>query len=95
MFMKIRAVIKIYHTTTCKIVANKGLLNSPGNYAQYLVITYNGKNLKKNVCVSVCARARVCWSSCRGTVETNPTKNHEVVGPIPGLAQRVRDPVLL
>ena len=26
---------------------------------------------------------------------TNPTKNHEVVGSIPGLAQRVKDPVLL
>ena len=25
---------------------------------------------------------------------TNPTKNHEVPGSIPGLAQRVKDPVL-
>ena len=25
---------------------------------------------------------------------TNPTKNHEVAGPIPGLAQRVKDLVL-
>ena len=29
-------------------------------------------------------------SSCHGTAETNPTRNHEVVGSIPGLAQRVR-----
>ena len=25
---------------------------------------------------------------------TNPTRNHEVLGSIPGLAQRVRDPAL-
>ena len=30
-------------------------------------------------------------SSCHGTVETNPTRNCEVVGLIPGLAQSVKD----
>ena len=30
-------------------------------------------------------------SSCCGTAETNPTRNHEVVGSIPGLAQWVTD----
>ena len=34
-------------------------------------------------------------SSCRGAAETNPTGNHEVASSIPGLAQRVKDLVLL
>ena len=35
------------------------------------------------------------WSSCHGTAETNPIRNHEVVGLIPGLAQWVKDLALL
>ena len=34
-------------------------------------------------------------SSHRGTVEINPTRNHEVTGSVPGLAQWVEDPELL
>ena len=34
-------------------------------------------------------------SSHRGTVETNPTRNHEVVGSIPGLTQWVKYLALL
>ena len=34
---------------------------------------------------------KICWSSQPGAVETNPTRNHEVVGLIPGLTQWVKD----
>ena len=37
----------------------------------------------------------VYWSSHCGSVETNPTSNHEVVGLIPSLAQWVKDLALL
>ena len=33
---------------------NMVLLYSTENYIQYPVINYNGKNMKKNVCVCVC-----------------------------------------
>ena len=39
-------------------------------------------------------RNTVHWSSCCGTEEMNLTRNHEVAGLIPGLAQGIKDLVL-
>ena len=39
-------------------------------------------------------QSELFWSSHHGTVETNPTGNHEVVGSISALAQWVKDPML-
>ena len=48
----------------------------------------------KGECEYVVTRDKIKGSSYHGAVETNPIRNHEVVGSIPGLAQLAKDLVL-
>ena len=43
------------------------------------------------VVVVVFVNMKDFWSSHRGAAETNPTRNHELVGSIPDLTQWVKD----
>ena len=43
--------IKIYTLLYVKQINNKGLLYSTGNYIQYLLITYNGKESESLCCI--------------------------------------------
>jgi len=46
---------------------------------------------RENLWILVTLENSFLWSSRRGAVETNPTRNHEVAGAIPGLSQWVKD----
>ena len=63
----------------------KGMFLDDGNFLDYACI---------GSCVTIFNCQNALRSSRRSTVETNPTRNHEVVGSIPGPVQWVKDPML-
>ena len=72
----------------------KPLLSSP-----FFVVLSSGfvrisKDLYTNVFKKTCDFLKRSQSSHRGAVEMNPTRNHEVVGSIPGLTQWIKDPAV-
>ena len=82
-------------------INNKVLRYSTGNYIQFPGIDYDGKEYKYSWVTMLYRKNwhniinQLCWSSRCGAAETNLTRNHEVVGSIPGLDQGVKDLVLL
>ena len=46
--------------TTIYKINNKDLLYSTGDYIQYLVITYNGKDFAKEIYTYICMYMSVC-----------------------------------
>ena len=54
-----------------------------------------GQGTSERVGSTISIKKQQDGSSCCGAAEENPTRNHEVVGSIPVLAQWVKDMVLL
>ena len=46
--------MRLTYTHTTYKVSNKDLPSSAGNYIQYLIITYNGKEIEKNAYMYLC-----------------------------------------
>ena len=57
-----------------------------------MCVAFIGKISKEGKCEII--KDRITGSSRCGAAETNTTRNHEVVGSTPGLAQQVKDPAL-
>ena len=78
--------LNIGHDTIKFLEGNIGKTFSGINYSNALL----GQSPKATE-----IKTKINQSSHPGTVEMNLTRNHEVVGLIPGLAQRIKDPTLL
>ena len=52
--------INRYKQLYLKQISNKDLLYSTGNYIQYLVITYNGKEFEKEQITCICITESFC-----------------------------------
>ena len=57
----------------------------------YRIISDSLKYLKSNSRRQRDCKNTIDWTSLRGTVETNPTRDHEVAVSIPGLTEWVKD----
>ena len=54
------------HTAVCKIGKQQESTAQYRNYTQHLVVTHDGKNLKKNICICiyVCVCVQLCSTLC-------------------------------